>query len=82
MSVMKLVRVIWRDIQTLEGGWLSPDEAIELGKKQFNNEYVTVGYLVERNPRFVLVAATISPDGQVNDTSFILSSVIIKIEKL
>ena len=82
MSVMKLVRVIWRDIQTLEGGWLSPDEAIELGKKQFNNEYITVGYLVERNPRFVLVAATISPDGQVNDTSLIESGVIIKIEKL
>lgn len=79
----KLVCVHWRDIIALDSAWLTKEQAVTEGWKKYNLVYKTVGYLVEENNDFVLVAATYDTGGgEYNDISMIMKSVIIKMEPL
>lgn len=83
MAKNKLVCVHWRDITTLDSAWLSTEQAIVEGREKYNLVYKTVGYLIENNKDFVLVAATYDADGdEYNDISMIMKCVIIKTETL
>jgi hypothetical protein len=78
---MKIVKVTWKDIRTLEPSWKSVEECIEEAAKVYQENFYTVGYLIHKNDDCVLVAATKGGE-EYNDVSLILNSVIIDIEEL
>lgn len=81
-----LVKVIWRDITTIEGregAWMDKDAIIERAKEVFDDDYITVGYVVEKNEDYLVIAATIDKkNDSYADVSMIPASVIKKIIQL
>ncbi len=78
-----LAIVEWRDIITLEDGWMSVEDAIQTGKELYNAKYRTVGWVIHEDKDFLLVAATDDISGaEYNDISMILRSVIIKVRRI
>lgn len=60
-------------------------EAQLWGKKKFEATYFSVGYLLESNKQYVVIAATYDDDVDepgYNDVSMVMKSVIKKIERL
>jgi hypothetical protein len=86
----KLVMVFWRDIASISstdnsGAWLTEEEAAREADKLYNHQYISVGYLVENNPKYIVVAATTDNDKDnplYSDASMIMKSVVIKIVPL
>ena len=80
-----LVKIIWRDIAGLscedgEAAWVSEEGLLKQAKKKWDQECITVGYLIEKNKKYVVIAATADfEENSYADASMIPNSVIIKI---
>lgn len=58
-----LEHIVWCDAIENVQGWHSVDEAVEWGEKE--NWYVnTVGYVIESNKNYLLVASEIAEDSE------------------
>ena len=78
MKDKKLKKVYWRDI-TASKEWQTLEEALTWGKKEFEREYITAGYIIYQDKDFLLIAGTISDDEMYNDISMIMRNVLILI---
>lgn len=82
---MKLVKVIWRDIHGLDSGWKTKDELVKLSEEKYKQELVSVGYLVSKSKKFIVLAATHDGDMKslgLNDASMIPTKDVKRIIKL
>jgi len=77
----KIVKVIWKDIQTL-----SEWNDMDFIKREMNKKYFqeTIGYLLEDNKEFLVIAPTFSPDDppEYSDTYIIPKGCVKKVVQL
>lgn len=86
----KLVKVFWRDIAGISStdnssAWLTKAQLSKEAKRLYEQQYVSVGYLVENNSKFIIVAATTDDEKDEtlwSDASMIMKDVVIKIVSL
>lgn len=79
-----LVKIHWRDISAGHN-WLDLKESIEFGEKRFDTPCFTVGYLLHKDRKIVVLAGSYSEDEDgmtYNDVSMIPASVVVNIKKL
>jgi len=77
---MNLSTIVWRDIHSLSA-WSSLEDCKKWAEHTWNTPCVTVGFILEKNKKYILVAAT--HDGaskaDYNDISLIPLSCVVKI---
>lgn len=76
MKRRELVVVRWRDTETEGIGWQEPAATSRPLR------YRTVGYVIRRSKRFLVVSPTIVSDGRVNTTWRIPIGAIVEIRSL
>lgn len=73
----RLVKVMWRDIQTVTGAWKDFEETVKRAREQYNLEFETVGYLIFKDSHFLLVASTTDAESfKSKDKEFVDVSII------
>lgn len=85
-----LVKVLWRDIAGIDSAdnsssWFTEPQIIKKASELYNQEYVSIGYLVAERPEFIVIAATTDNDEEAplwSDASMIMKSVIIQMNEL
>jgi hypothetical protein len=79
---MILKKITWTDIAS-GSKWMDVIEAAKWGKEKYDVDYVSIGYVIHKTKRFIVIAATYdSSDDSYNDISMIPTSVIKRIEIL
>lgn len=78
----KLQKIYWKDISGLSDRWMDKKDLIEEAEKAFNNECITIGWVIHETPEYVLICATKGLDGEWHDASMIMTSVIYKREDI
>jgi hypothetical protein len=81
MAKDKISVVIWKDASTLEvenKAWHTKEEALEMAKEQYEENSKTVGFVLENNDKYVVIAST-KNDGTYSDINLIPKKFVIKI---
>lgn len=82
---MRLVKIVWRDIQSVvgdEGAWMEKAVMLDKATRLYEDEHSTVGYIVDETENFFVVAATTDHDCQFADASMIPKAVVCRVEEL
>ena len=80
MQDLQLVKIKWLDISG-HSEWSSIDEALHWAEKE-TGYCTTVGWILERNRQYLVVASTKADDDTVNDINKIPIKNILDITKL
>lgn len=75
-------KITWRDIHAIPTQWLTIQDSIGKAKKMFNQEHLTVGFVVYEDENMVVISATFDGVDLYNDSSMIPKGVIIKREEI
>lgn len=79
---MKKVIIEWFDASALSHDsktWLTKQEALDVAEKKYSDHCVTLGFLLEKNKRYIVVSAT-KADSVYADSSVIPAGMIHKIK--
>lgn len=76
-----LVKILWRDTCGV-CKWLEEAQALEWAERAYNDDHITVGYMLYKDARFVVVASTTDGEGGYNDVSMIPRANVKKIVRL
>lgn len=80
----KVYKIHWTDATALEKAgqsWFTIDEAKELALKDFKNKNVDMGFIIERNKEFLIIAGSRADDRYSNMT-MIPIEMVVKIKEL
>lgn len=82
---MKKIIVKWRDTSGLDDSWSTQKEFCEQAKEQYENICTTIGFLLEENENYIVIASTMNSDREENrfhDGNMILKSTILNVDSL
>ena len=77
----QIVAIKWRDIHGVSE-WKNKNEAIDWAKNAYSTECTTRGKLIYIHKDFIVICSTDATDGDYNDISMILRSVIIEVKPI
>lgn len=81
---MKLYKIIWTDASSVDSdtvSWFTVDESIVESEKEYGEKNVTVGFILHKNKRFVVVASS-QAKNRYSDLNMIPTKMIVKIKEL
>lgn len=88
-KINKLVKITHKDLNTisLEEGlaWHTKEQLLKCAEHDYSVDFYSVGILVEKNDRYVVIAPNYSMDGDkivYSDASMLPSGIIINIEEI
>lgn len=80
MTTYQAVQVTWNDAKSHGGGWQTIEDTIKNARGPF--EVSSVGYLLKRNKKELILAQTLTKNGLAADTITIPSGFVHKVRRL
>lgn len=74
--------IVWRDIAGVTENWSSKKEVLEEAQSTYDTVRRTYGEIIHETSKYIVLASTVSSTDAYHDTSMIMRSVIIRVEKL